>query len=219
MKLLSVYSVLFVSFVVICASATEHISLTQTGAEHYHPPGTELEAEVGWYSDAPIDGLRTWICWDDRLVFVDCEWTDEWADQWLEADPNGLYIECTGAETWDGGPACVLTFRIRDDAEPGYVWVNFREPWPRAQQLADDYWWTVATSVYWGAIVVTPLGDCNCDGSVNALDIDPFVAALSGDVAYDLIQPMCNRWLADCNGDGTLDALDVDVLVERISGV
>lgn len=196
--------------------AGEYISLTACADEWYHPPGTELRAKVGWDSGEPVDGLRTWICWDESLEFVEVEWADAWPIQSIAVDPNGLFIECLGWQARHGETACTLVFQIRADAELGFAWLNFREHWPLAQLLADDYWWTVGTRISWGTIV-TPLGDMNCDGAVNSLDIDPFVAALSGDATYDLVQPACNRLLADCNADGTLDAGDIDAFVDLLN--
>ena len=60
------------------------------------------------------------------------------------------------------------------------------------------------------------LGDLNCDGSVNSLDIDPFVLATTsapGFGAYYAAYPSCNAMLADCNSDGSVNSLDVDPFV------
>lgn len=208
---------IFAFFVVAFASATEYISLTQCDDETYVSPGTMLQAEVGWHADGPIDGLRTWVCWDDQLDFIGIEWSDSWAEQWIEVEPDRLFIECLGDGTPSNGTVGTLTMRIRSDAESGFAAFGFCEPlpWP-AHVLVDDYWWSVSIS-YVPGVIVTPLGDCNCDGSVNAMDIDPFVAALSGAADYDLMQPVCNRMLADCNSDGSVNALDVEAFVERIA--
>jgi len=66
-----------------------------------------------------------------------------------------------------------------------------------------------------------PLGDLNCDGSVNAFDIDPFVLALTsapGFEAYHAAHPDCDGLLADCNGDGSVNAFDIDPFVELLVG-
>ena len=51
------------------------------------------------------------------------------------------------------------------------------------------------------------LGDVNCDGFVNILDIQPFVDLLVGDEFNEK---------ADLNGDGAVDLLDVEPFVEAI---
>ena len=59
-------------------------------------------------------------------------------------------------------------------------------------------------------------GDTDCDYDVDFDDIDPFVAALSGEAAYLAQYPWC-RWLnADCDGDGDVDFDDIDPFVALI---
>ena len=54
------------------------------------------------------------------------------------------------------------------------------------------------------------LGDVNCDGTVNALDIEPFLVALFDPTGYPLQYPDCDINLADINGDGSVNALDIE---------
>ena len=61
-------------------------------------------------------------------------------------------------------------------------------------------------------------GDLNCDGSLDSLDIDPFVLALSDQDGYAIVYPDCDVWLADCNGDGWINSLDIDCFVSILSG-
>ena len=59
-------------------------------------------------------------------------------------------------------------------------------------------------------------GDLNCDGSVNSLDIDPFVLAMTSApdfTDYYASYPDCDAMLADCNSDGSVNSLDVDPFV------
>ena len=62
------------------------------------------------------------------------------------------------------------------------------------------------------------LGDLNCDGQIDAFDIDPFVLALSDPVQYGLTYPDCSIENADCNGDGQVNAFDIDPFVELLIG-
>lgn len=57
------------------------------------------------------------------------------------------------------------------------------------------------------------LGDLNCDGFVNAFDIDPFVLALTDPAGYGAAHPDCDRLHADCNCDGAVTAFDIDPFV------
>ena len=53
-------------------------------------------------------------------------------------------------------------------------------------------------------------GDTNCDGEVNAADIEPFITALFDPAGYSAGSPGCNIFAADLNGDGAIDALDIE---------
>ena len=66
--------------------------------------------------------------------------------------------------------------------------------------------------------VLAQLGDLNCDGLVNAFDIEPFVLALANPDGYAAAYPDCWIMLADCNGDGVVDAFDIDCFVELLTG-
>ncbi len=64
-------------------------------------------------------------------------------------------------------------------------------------------------------------GDLNCDGVVNAFDIDPFVLALTsapGFAAYRAAYPDCDATLADINCDGAVNAFDIDPFVQCLTG-
>ncbi len=68
-----------------------------------------------------------------------------------------------------------------------------------------------------GAAAVTvavPCGDLNCDGLVNAFDIDPFVLALTSPEVYVAQFPDCDIMRADINGDGLVNAFDIDPFVD-----
>ena len=60
------------------------------------------------------------------------------------------------------------------------------------------------------------LGDMNCDGALNALDIDPFTLALADASAYQKAYPECDRNAADCNCDGVVNAYDIDPFVQNV---
>ena len=66
------------------------------------------------------------------------------------------------------------------------------------------------------------LGDMNCDGSMNSLDVDPFVLALGATPPdyseYYAEYPECDHMLGDVNADGSLNSLDVDPFVQLLSG-
>ncbi len=61
-------------------------------------------------------------------------------------------------------------------------------------------------------------GDLDCDGDVDFDDIDPFVAALSGQATYEAAYPDCEYMNADTNGDGSVDFDDIDAFVGLLAG-
>lgn len=62
------------------------------------------------------------------------------------------------------------------------------------------------------------IGDMNCDGVVNILDVNPFILALEDPAGYVAQFPGCNIESGDMNGDGAVDILDINPLVALIGG-
>ena len=65
---------------------------------------------------------------------------------------------------------------------------------------------------------VVSLADLNCDGSVNSLDIDPFVLALTDRDSYLDEYADCCLDNADTNSDGSINSLDIDPFVGLLTG-
>jgi len=61
-------------------------------------------------------------------------------------------------------------------------------------------------------------GDANCDGQINAFDIDAFVRALSDRPAWEAAYACDYLCANDCNGDGTVNAFDIDAFVRLLTG-
>ncbi len=61
-------------------------------------------------------------------------------------------------------------------------------------------------------------GDVNCDGLVDAFDIDPFVLALTDAAGYAAAFPDCLVENADVNRDGAADAFDIDPFLDLLAG-
>ncbi|MEK6643584.1 MAG: hypothetical protein AABZ08_06710 [Planctomycetota bacterium] len=59
-------------------------------------------------------------------------------------------------------------------------------------------------------------GDMNCDGAVNAGDIEGFVKAITSDESYSLAHALCNITNADTNLDRYRDAADVPGFVNAL---
>jgi hypothetical protein len=96
-----------------------------------------------------------------------------------------------------------------------------------AVDVVDDTWfvrnataratWLTDTRS-WAVVVSAGLGDLNCDGAINAFDIDPFVLALIDPVTYAAAYPDCRILNADCNSDGAVNAFDIDAFVDLLTG-
>ncbi len=70
-----------------------------------------------------------------------------------------------------------------------------------------------------GAVQVQgELGDMNCDGAVDLLDVDPFILAISDPAGYGAAYPDCDINQADCNQDGVVNLLDVDPFIAILGG-
>ncbi len=61
-------------------------------------------------------------------------------------------------------------------------------------------------------------GDLNCDGVINAFDVDPFVMALTDPDGHATTYPDCDALLADITGDGAVDAFDIDPFILLLTG-
>ena len=57
-------------------------------------------------------------------------------------------------------------------------------------------------------------GDVNCDGRVDAADIQPFLAALFDPESYPAHYPDCDVAQADMNLDGSVNAFDIEPLLD-----
>lgn len=87
--------------------------------------------------------------------------------------------------------------------------------WVRTLNLCGPGSFSPADTGYRQCLV---LGDMNCDGVVNVLDINPFTLALSDPAAYAAAFPSCNINNGDINGDGNVDVLDINPFITLIGG-
>jgi hypothetical protein len=73
-----------------------------------------------------------------------------------------------------------------------------------------------AVAVY-GEQSIYELGDANCDGAVDAFDIDPFVLALTNLPAWKAQYCGGDIFTVDINGDDAVDAFDIDPFVDILT--
>jgi hypothetical protein len=77
--------------------------------------------------------------------------------------------------------------------------------------------WNIDDVEIW-ALEPPTKGDMNCDGAVNAFDVDPFVLALTDPSGYQAQYPNCGVDHADCNDDGAVNSFDIDPFVDLLTG-
>jgi len=63
----------------------------------------------------------------------------------------------------------------------------------------------------------SPVGDCNCDGTLDFGDINPFVLVLTDLAAWEAAYPGCPLVNADINKDGVVDFGDINPFVALLS--
>ena len=66
------------------------------------------------------------------------------------------------------------------------------------------------------AVGANPLGDLNCDGAFDLLDVAAFVQALVDPTGYESTHSNCAILNADLNSDGLVDGDDVPLFVSAL---
>ncbi|MFH1746866.1 MAG: hypothetical protein ABIG44_07445 [Planctomycetota bacterium] len=85
-----------------------------------------------------------------------------------------------------------------------------------APGLAPRLLLATTTGIY--ARTLRDVGDMNCDGNINAYDIDGFILAVSSAESYYGNFPDGDYFLGDCNGDGFVNAYDIDSFIDLVGG-
>jgi hypothetical protein len=120
----------------------------------------------------------------------------------LAVGNNTVYLTATRGD--DG-----IAFYAYDlEQGPGGTWTPFTQAYPNSHSTGGAAFVPDA---------VTP-GDLNCDGAIDAFDIEPFILALLDPIGYQAAWPNCNIDNADINGDGVLDAFDIEPFVTLLVG-
>ncbi|TWT41241.1 hypothetical protein RAS1_39350 [Phycisphaerae bacterium RAS1] len=133
---------------------------------------------------------------------------------YTSSDEEPGYPHKTVGGAWPGGHAAFVTYSRhtclvttgRLQAHSGIV--------PGADQLLG----AALNGVQFRAISPPLVGDANCDGQVNVLDINPFVQALSDPGAYVAANPTCGLFNVDTNGDEQVDVLDINPFIALLTG-
>lgn len=184
------------------------VSLPISPSEMLEPQAPHLNnlSQVVWDTDLP--GFDQIVLWDggeitplgqghsprinDRGDFSFSRWHPE-----VNAWQTWLYLD--GRE-----------WRVTDDD----VWNNPYEINNRGEMVISTDQIGARTVHYLRRFCI---GDLNCDGAIDALDIEPFITALLDPAAYSAAHPACDRRLADVNEDGSVDAFDIQPFVEILA--
>jgi hypothetical protein len=138
------------------------------------------------------DGWFQWTASSDRL--------NDALNQWVD-----YQIPVGGNETWQVG-----SFGNPDLADMNYLQINV-DTWGAGFTLWMD-------GVGFDPSPRPATGDVNCDGALDAFDIEPFITALVDPAGYATQYPDCQLDLADINGDGAVDAFDVEPFIALLVG-
>ncbi len=98
------------------------------------------------------------------------------------------------------------------DSRTSGVWFSSYEPFQFVERIVD----TEGTLPWRIDLYIEPDGcdpcDVNCDGVVDAFDIEPFIALLTGG------GKPCAPCAGDANGDGAVDAFDIEPFIRCLGG-
>jgi hypothetical protein len=131
---------------------------------------------------------------------------------------KGFRVNATGAFVWTGSPISICT-RLTEkggldavSTESGMALLA----WSDGALGSSDI---LAQNVNPDGTIGLPvfmLGDLNCDGIVNGLDITAFVLAMIDPAGYAAAYPGCRSSHADFDGSGTIDQTDLSSFVQSL---
>lgn len=143
----------------------------------------------------PVGGWTFQPAWADGLLYVG---TAGSGDDWSPS----IAFSILDTEKLPGHSGFVRSVHVGSGGSPA---------------LADGFAYSFGVAGLF-AFVGDPLGDMNCDGAVDVLDINPFVLALLDPLAYDTLYPECNVLNGDVNDDGQVNVLDINGFIGQLIG-
>jgi hypothetical protein len=175
---------------------------------------SDLAAGVGRW----VGGTTIWVYEGELVVPRDCDlrFTVTAPGALLDAeDVSPIDVEHgVGAVYPVPGAAFQINVLFEAKLQTSGSWMPLADFYDSQQTVGGS---GVVMSLDFGFWYRTPLGDLNCDGSIDGFDIDPFVIALTDPVGYAVLYPGCDRMRADVNDDGTVDGFDIDAFVELLT--
>ncbi|TWT44904.1 Peptidylarginine deiminase precursor [Phycisphaerae bacterium RAS1] len=129
-----------------------------------------------------------------------------------------LLLSTNGGVSYD----TVIASATADDGSLFWTVPDRYTPLGRIKVVARDGLGNTGFDASTGNITINgtpgPLGDMNCDGVTDILDINAFTLALSDVAAYGAAYPNCDITRADCNLDGNIDVLDINPFIAELAG-
>jgi len=178
-------------------------SIMRGGSMEYGPVGREALILEMYDDVSPLDDWKTnisslvnpgdlWVETPD-LSSINVDWL---IDGEVVGEGKSLEVDSLGL----GEGAYDITARAKDTTD----WVR----------LDSDL---IQDSVSWEVIIDILDGDLNKDGSVNNLDINPFVLALTDEQAFKDQYGYAPASIADMNGDRQFNNLDINAFVDALT--
>ena len=137
----------------------------------------------------------------------DCAWP-EWGEN------SRYYSDPFISHRWGSGPT-TFSFDIDIELDAGFDYYDLVFA-VAGKRVSDGELFYAEEHFYLQVQFGT--GDLNCDGTIDANDIDAFVLALINPAGYATTYPGCDINRADCNGDSNIDGLDIDPFVALLTG-
>lgn len=118
---------------------------------------------------------------------------------------TNLYPSSGVMTDWTYGDRGILswTLELRDTGQYGFLL-----PPDQIIPTGQEAFAGVRALLDWVGPIVP--GDLNCDGDLNAFDIEPFLTAMFEPDEYGIQYPECDADLADLNFDGAVNAFDIE---------
>ena len=162
----------------------------------HRPPGSIVDA-IDLWQDGHTTTLTDWgggMALNDGVVVAFNRWHNDtrlW-QRWLYRDETFWQLSDGASWSFDGD--------LNQAGEA--TWVSDFDPFTLVGAIS-----------YMRRL---SLGDVNCDGAIDAFDIEPFLLVLFDPEGYRLAHPTCDALLADIDQNGRVDAFDIEPFIDLL---
>lgn len=174
------------------------LELVMELGEVFRGQNSDTEYQIGFLSIADSDSLASGTLFSANVS----------ERAFLGSTPTTLLP--TSAANWLGG--LVVAAECVYDAEGD---LDFEDPTGGAGNPASlDESYNSLLYIAGGREFIC--GDIDCNGSIDAFDIEPFILALLNPAQYAIDFPNCELAVADINGDGQVDSFDIEPFISVV---